>query len=97
MLAIYRYPTLVLFAEGMGIASAAALVDSELLALKWRKAVHLYYKVGPMAVQGSVCMGIASAAALVESELLGLKWLKAVHLHSKSMVQHSYALAAVLV
>ena len=50
MQSIYRFPTLVMFAEGKGIATAKALIeaisDAHGLDLDFRQSVRLYYRVG---------------------------------------------------
>lgn len=49
MQSIYQYPTLIIFAEGKGIATARALIqasdDSGGLNLRFRQDIRLYYRV----------------------------------------------------
>jgi len=52
MQSIYMFPTLVIFAEGKGIAGAKALIeagsDAHGLDLDFRQDVRLYYRVKPL-------------------------------------------------
>ena len=42
--AVFRFPTICIFADNMGIATARALITSEVLQPFLRDAIHLYYK-----------------------------------------------------
>jgi hypothetical protein len=42
--AVFRFPTICIFADNAGIATARALIKSEMLQPSLRDAVHLYYK-----------------------------------------------------
>ena len=57
MQSIYMFPTLVIFAEGKGIAGAKALIeagsDAHGLDLYFRQDVRLYYRVSHLAADGS--------------------------------------------
>lgn len=70
--AVFRYPTVVLFCEGEGIAAAAALIeagtDPSGLSLTRRPDVRMYYRVSPPAsrsrrLAGSCVLQLADVAA----------------------------------
>ncbi len=71
MQSIYMFPTLVIFAEGKGIAGARALIeagsDAHGLDLEFRQDVRLYYRVSstphaPPPQMNSLCSGGRSLA-----------------------------------
>lgn len=62
MQSIYQYPTVVIFAEGKGIATAKALIeaanDANGLDLNFRQEARLYYRVRILVsfVGGNTCL-----------------------------------------
>ena len=72
MQSIYTFPTLVIFASGMGIASAKALIeatsDAAGLDLDFRQTVRLYYRVR------SLCLQHLRVQCLLVNKLVYLGW-----------------------